>query len=63
MSVTIIWTVLRMKLMFKGDFTMKTKMKPETKKRILNILSIVLFIVIIGLIYVLVPENYGWIKY
>ena len=42
---------------------MKTKMKAKTKKRILTILSIVLLIIVFGLIYVLIPENYGWIKY
>ena len=42
---------------------MKTKMKPEVKKRILNILSIVLFIIVIVVVYVLIPKNYGWIKY
>lgn len=42
---------------------MKNKMKPETKKRILTILSIVSFIIILGLIYVLISSNYGWFKY
>lgn len=42
---------------------MKTKMKPETKKKILTILSIVSFIIISILVYILLPENYGWIKY
>ena len=42
---------------------MKTKMKAETKKKILTILSIVSFIIIAILVYILLPENYGWIKY
>lgn len=42
---------------------MKTKMKTKTKKRVLTILSIVTFIVVAYLIYVLLPEGYGWFKY
>ena len=42
---------------------MKTKMKAKTKKRVLTILSIVTFIIVACLIYVLLPEGYGWFKY
>ena len=38
-------------------------MKAKTKKRILTILYIVSFIVIAGLVYVLLPEDYGWVKF
>ena len=38
-------------------------MKPETKKKILTISYIALFVIIIVLVYVLIPEDYGWIKY
>ena len=37
-------------------------MKTKSKKRILTILSIVSFIIVVGLIYVLLPKGYGWIK-
>ena len=38
-------------------------MKTKNKKRILTILAIVSFIIVVGLIYVLLPEGYGWFKY
>ena len=47
----------------KEIFVMKTKIKTKTKKRILTILSIVTFIVVACLIYILLPEGYGWFKY
>lgn len=42
---------------------MKSKIKPETKKKILTILSIASVIIVAILAYILIPENYGWIKY
>ena len=50
-------------LLFYEVKIMKTKMKAETKKKILTILSIVSFIIIVVLDCMLLPENYGWIKY
>lgn len=42
---------------------MKTKMKSKTKRIILTILSIISFLIIVGLIHVMLTGDYGWIKY